>query len=305
MSTPSKRDLSWATVGSVDEAAFDTTDELPIVRRNDSDATKCLDADALRAVHAAAAANVMDTLQIKEETAKLLLRRTRPPWDVDKVCEAWYDEGGLDRLLSSKRQRRGQDLACVVCCSSGENEVFFTLSCEHVVCTECLAGLLQSVLHPSDGVAAVKPPFTCAQLGGVACDGGACAGVLEAEISSLPLGEADAALLRAADPATSLDDDVGASPFRRCPNCPDKYAPSLPSPPPSSPPPPSSSPHRLPLHQVHPLGAGPCLAPVRLRRARLLPLLRPGAPLPAAVPARDAVARALHRADGRHGSSHG
>ena len=32
---------------------------------------------------------VMDMLQIRRNTARLLLSRTRPPWDVEKVCEAW------------------------------------------------------------------------------------------------------------------------------------------------------------------------------------------------------------------------
>ncbi|EOD22842.1 hypothetical protein EMIHUDRAFT_447696 [Emiliania huxleyi CCMP1516] len=219
-----RRDVSGTSAGSIDEAAFADCDDVPI-RRVGSDTTTCLDVDALRAAQAKKAKQVMDTLDVKQETARLLLRRTRPPWDVTKVFEAWYDEGDLDRLLSSKRQRCGASLECLVCCSSNENEVYFTLSCQHAVCTECLAGFLQSVLHPSDGVATDRPPFTCAQLGGKACDGGACVGVLEEEIGLLPLDEADAELLRAADAATSLDADGN---YRRCPSCPKFNRPAAP-----------------------------------------------------------------------------
>ena len=152
---------------------------------------------------------VMSTLQVKASTARLLLSRVRPPWDIDKVVESWFDDGMCARLLA-KQCRAGDDASslCIVHGECEECEVIFSLSCGHTVCTECLATFLQSKLHPSDGPP-VSPPYTCQQLGSCGCEG-----VLEVEGSELPLDDADVQLLMSHD-ADAAEND--STPYRKCP----------------------------------------------------------------------------------------
>lgn len=134
----------------------------------------------------------MSVLGIRQSTAKLLLSRTRPAWDVEKVVEAWYDEDMRARLLGNQAIGGESGTTCQICGADGD-EVFYSLSCGHVVCTECVSNFLQSSIHPSDGSPPVPPPYTCKQFGGCAD------GVLEVEVASLPLDEDDKALISLAE----------------------------------------------------------------------------------------------------------
>ena len=174
--------------------------------RGPSIANACVNKDEAKAILLQKEKVVVERLCIKGNTARLLLSRTRPPWDVEKVFEAWYDEGVCSRLLGNQLRVREQAVSCLVCGPVVEGEVVFSLSCGDNICTECLENFLSSKLRPSDGDLPLQPPYTCKQMG---CE---CEGVLDVASADLPLDEACRALIASSDPAL----ENGAMPFREC-----------------------------------------------------------------------------------------
>ena len=192
------------TLDSQDSFGFPDEPISPI-SRGPSIGNACLNEDDAKAMLLRKEKKVIEMLQVKSNTARLLLSRTRPPWDVEKVVEAWYDEGVCSQLLGNQLQVRDHAVSCLVC-GDVENAVVFSLSCDHRICTECLENFLSSKLQPSDGDLPLQPPYTCKQMG---CE---CEGVLDVASADLPLDEACRALIVSSDPAL----DNGAMPFRKC-----------------------------------------------------------------------------------------
>ena len=80
------------TLDSVDSLGF-PDEVLSPISRGPSIANACVNNDDAKAILIRKEQKVIDMLQVKNNTARLLLSRTRPPWDVEKVVESWYDEG--------------------------------------------------------------------------------------------------------------------------------------------------------------------------------------------------------------------
>ena len=205
----SKRSLTLTRHDSLTSNSSDGYDdsEEPVLRQPSTEQT-CLTEEDVMAILLQKEETVMHMLEVKRNTARLLLSRTRPrKWDVEKVLDAWFDEGMCSRLLGNQFQVRDEAVSCLVC-GDVENSVVFSLSCGHRICTECLESFLCSKLRPSDGDPPLQPPYTCKQIQ-MGCE---CEGVLDVASVDLPLDEACRALIASSDPAL----ENGAMPFRKC-----------------------------------------------------------------------------------------
>jgi hypothetical protein len=203
----SKRSLTLTRHDSLTSNSSDGYNDFeePVLRQPSTEQT-CLTEDAVKAILLQKEETVMHMLEVKSNTARLLLSRTRPrKWDVEKVLDAWFDDGVCSQLLGSQSQVRDQAVSCLVC-GDVENAVVFSLSCGHRICTECLESFLCSKLRPSDGDPPLQPPYTCKQMG---CE---CEGVLDVANADLPLDEACQIVL--ASCGTALESE--ATPFREC-----------------------------------------------------------------------------------------
>ena len=191
---------------SVYSGVYCEADVEPISRQASLEQT-CLSDEDVKGILSQKEQTVMSILNIKRNTARLLLSRTRPPWDTDKLVQAWFDDGMCARLLGKQcRVRDDESVICLCCGPCTIDEVIFPLSCDHVACTDCLANFLHSKLKPGDGSLPLRPPYTCKQLGG--CDDG----VLEVDAEDLPLNEADQVLLSSSEVSSESE----AMPFRKC-----------------------------------------------------------------------------------------
>lgn len=203
----SKRSLALTRQDSLSSDSSDgfSDSEEPVLRQACTEET-CLTEDAVKAILSQKEETVMQMLEVKRNTARLLLSRTRPrKWDVEKVLDAWFDDGVCSQLLGSQLQVRDNAVSCLVC-GDVENAVVFSLSCGHRICTECLEGFLRSKLLPSDGDPPLQPPYTCRQMGRE------CEGVLDVASADLPLDEACQAVIASGENALESE----ATPFRVC-----------------------------------------------------------------------------------------
>ena len=204
---PPSRGGSICSIGSSDLSG----EEIPFSRQASVDQT-CLTEDGVKHALAEKVKHVMETLQIEENTARDQLMRTRPTWDVNAAIVAWFDTGRCQQPTEQQSLvGENASVVCQMCGDDQKNELCFQLSCGHMTCTECLDNFLQSRLHPSDGSAPLRPPYTCRQMQtthAVDCDG-----VLEVESARLPLNDADLAqLARLGEPALECE-----TPYRKCP----------------------------------------------------------------------------------------
>ena len=205
----SKRSLTLTRHDSLTSNSSDGYDdsEEPVLRQPSTEQT-CLTEEDVMAILLQKEETVMHMLEVKRNTARLLLSRTRPrKWDVEKVLDAWFDEGMCSRLLGNQFQVRDEAVSCLVC-GDVENSVVFSLSCGHRICTECLESFLCSKLRPSDGDPPLQPPYTCKQIQ-MGCE---CEGVLDVASADLPLDEACQAVIASCE--TALESE--ATPFREC-----------------------------------------------------------------------------------------
>ena len=203
----SKRSLALTRQDSLTSDSSDgfSDSEEPVLRQACTEET-CLTEDAVKAILSQKEETVMQMLEVKRNTARLLLSRTRPrKWDVEKVLDAWFDDGVCSQLLGNQLQVRDNAVSCLVC-GDVENAVVFSLSCGHRICTECLEGFLRSKLLPSDGDPPLQPPYTCRQMGRE------CEGVLDVASADLPLDEACQAVIASGENALESE----ATPFRVC-----------------------------------------------------------------------------------------
>ncbi|KAL1529396.1 hypothetical protein AB1Y20_000346 [Prymnesium parvum] len=197
---PSRNDSSCSSTSF----GYSDTEEETIVRKESPERTSYSEAQ-VREEWELRVNQVTDTLPIGPSQARWLLSRTRPPWDVEKVCEAWFDNQKCSQLPGKQHHvQNDASASCLACETLQGEEVAFPLSCGHLVCAECLPNFLGHQLDQRS-----FPPYTCEQISGYSCDG-----VLDVDVADLPLDEAQRALILRNE--TTLESEV--KPFRKCPN---------------------------------------------------------------------------------------
>lgn len=193
--------LQRATSSS-NSADFSQYEEPEMMTRDHSFDQTCYSEAEVKAAYDRKVEDVSCMLKIAKSMARFLLARTRPPWDVEKAVETWFDEGLRSRLLGEQSRVQGDaSESCLICGCLGD--IVFTLTCGHAGCAECFTNFIRSQLSQRR-----FPPYTCKQICGRECHG-----VFDCEVADLPLDEADRAMISSSE--ATLEGEI--MPFRRCP----------------------------------------------------------------------------------------
>ncbi|KAL3906109.1 MAG: hypothetical protein SGPRY_010673 [Prymnesium sp.] len=190
--------LQRATSSS-NSADFSQYEEPEMMTRDHSFDQTCYSEAEVKAAYDRKVEDVSCMLKIAKSMARFLLARTRPPWDVEKAVETWFDEGLRSRLLGEQSRVQGDaSESCLICGCLGD--IVFTLTCGHAGCAECFTNFIRSQLSQRR-----FPPYTCKQICGRECHG-----VFDCEVADLPLDEADRAMISSSE--ATLEGEI--MPFR-------------------------------------------------------------------------------------------